>query len=42
MHVLAFVDAAVVIFPAFDDLDAFGPFEVLDLARLGGADKPPT
>jgi len=32
------VDAAVVIFPAFDDLDAFGPFEVLDLARAGGAD----
>ncbi len=32
------MDAAVVIFPAFDDLDAFGPFEVLDLARLGGAD----
>jgi transcriptional regulator GlxA family with amidase domain len=32
------VDAAVVIFPAFDDLDAFGPFEVLANARLGGAD----
>jgi len=32
------LDAAVVIFPAFDDLDAFGPFEVLANARLGGAD----
>ncbi|MEJ7782575.1 MAG: DJ-1/PfpI family protein [Solirubrobacteraceae bacterium] len=32
------MDAAVVIFPAFDDLDAFGPFEVLANARLGGAD----
>jgi transcriptional regulator GlxA family with amidase domain len=32
------VDAAVVIFPAFDDLDAFGPFEVLANARAGGAD----
>jgi len=32
------LDAAVVIFPAFDDLDAFGPFEVLANARAGGAD----
>jgi transcriptional regulator GlxA family with amidase domain len=32
------LDAAVVIFPAFDDLDAFGPFEVLANARLGGAE----
>ncbi|MBA2261532.1 MAG: DJ-1/PfpI family protein [Solirubrobacterales bacterium] len=32
------MDAAVVIFPAFDDLDAFGPFEVLANARTGGAD----
>ena len=32
------MDAAVVIFPAFDDLDAFGPFEVLANARAGGAD----
>lgn len=32
------MDAVVVIFPAFDDLDAFGPFEVLANARLAGAD----
>ncbi len=32
------MDAAVVIFPAFDDLDAFGPFEVLANARTAGAD----
>lgn len=32
------MNAAVLIFPGFDDLDAFGPFEVLANARLGGAD----
>ncbi len=31
------MDAAVVIFPGFDDLDAFGPFEVLANAHAGGA-----
>jgi transcriptional regulator GlxA family with amidase domain len=30
--------AAIVIFPGVDDLDAFGPFEVLVNARAGGAD----
>ncbi len=30
--------AAIVIFPGVDDLDAFGPFEVLVNARRGGAD----
>ncbi|MCP9489498.1 MAG: DJ-1/PfpI family protein [Solirubrobacteraceae bacterium MAG38_C4-C5] len=32
------MNAAVVIFPGVDDLDAFGPFEVLANARAGGAD----
>ncbi|HEV2820702.1 MAG TPA: DJ-1/PfpI family protein [Solirubrobacteraceae bacterium] len=32
------MDAAVLLFPAFDDLDAFGPYEVLANARVGGAD----